>query len=93
MEIAIIAGIYVSSMLVYLQSFNDGLKLLSKEGGIFTGIMILIVFILLLWSIISWITDIYCINYSILIIFVLIRLRGSIILIIGWRSDLVFSFQ
>jgi len=93
MEVAIIAGIYVSSMFVYLQPFSDGLKLLNKEGGIFTGLMILIVFILLLWSIISWVIDIYCINYSILIIFVLIRLRGSIILIIEWRSDLVFSFQ
>jgi hypothetical protein len=33
-EIAIIAGIYVSSMLVYLQPSSDGLKLSSNGGGV-----------------------------------------------------------
>jgi NADH:ubiquinone oxidoreductase subunit H len=41
----------------------------------------------------SWFTNIYYINYSILIIFVLIRSRAFVILIIGWRSNSVFSLM
>jgi len=86
-----------------LQPFSDGFKLLRKERGnliykanyiiYYLCPIILIVFIVLLWCLIPWTTNIYCINYSILLIFVLIRLRGFIIIIIGWRSNSIFSLM
>jgi NADH:ubiquinone oxidoreductase subunit H len=53
--------------------------------------VILIIFMLIFWLLLSWINNIYCRTYSILIIFVLIRLRGFIIIIIGWSSNPIFS--
>jgi len=40
-----------------------------------------------------WITNIYCINYAILIISIFIRLTGFIILMIGRRSNSTFSLM
>jgi hypothetical protein len=48
---------------------------------------------LIFWLLLPWVTNTYCRNYSILIIFVLLRLRGFIIIIIGWRSNSVFSLM
>lgn len=38
-----------------------------------------------------WITNIYFLNYSILIIIILISVRGYILLIIGWSSNSIYS--
>jgi len=48
-----------------------------------------IIFISSFWSLIFWVIYIYCVNYSILIIFVLIRLNGFII--IECSSNFVLS--
>jgi len=84
-----------------LQPFSNGLKLLNKERGnliykanfiiYYMCPVILIIFMLIFWLLLSWINNIYCRTYSILIIFVLIRLRGFIIIIIGWSSNPIFS--
>jgi len=76
-----------------LQPFRDGLKLLRKEGGrlifkanfviYYVCPLILIVFILILWLLLPWFTNIYSLNYSIVIIFIFIRLGGFMIIIIG----------
>jgi len=83
-----------------LMHFRDGFSLLSKEYGTlnfksnyyicYICPMILIMF-MMLWSLVPCITNVYCLNYSILIIFILIRLSGFMILIIGWRSNSMFS--
>jgi NADH:ubiquinone oxidoreductase subunit H len=84
-----------------LQPFRDGLKLLRKEGGrlifkanfviYYVCPLILIVFILILWLLLPWFTNIYSLNYSIVIVFIFIRLGGFMIIIIGWRSNSIFS--
>jgi len=80
-----------------LQPFRDGLKLLSKERGklIYKANLIIyyiyllyscnipVVFMLIFWLLLPWVTNIYRRNYSILIISVSMRLRGFIIIIIG----------
>jgi NADH:ubiquinone oxidoreductase subunit H len=76
-----------------LQPFRDGLKLLRKEGGklifkanfiiYYVCPLILIVFMLMSWLFLPWVTNIYSMNYSIIIVFILISLRGFIIMIIG----------
>jgi NADH:ubiquinone oxidoreductase subunit H len=86
-----------------LQPFSDGLKLLRKEWGkliykvnfiiYYIFPIIVVVFMLISWLLLPWITNIYCRNFSILIIFILIRLSGFIIIIIGWESNSIFFYR
>lgn len=75
-----------------LQPFRDAIKLFSKEIFIiqksrykifYICPIILIFFILRNWLLIPVITNIYYLNYSLLIIIIIITLIGYIILFIG----------
>lgn len=81
------------------QPFSDAVKLFRKEGLIifksnyliFLCPLINLFFILFRWIFIPWITNIYSINYSILLIFIILRLRRYVSLILGWSSNSIFS--
>lgn len=84
----------------FIQPFRDAIKLLTKE--IFKvgkseyflyivrpiGILIIIIS---LWIITPNFTNIYYLNYSILIIIVFLSLGGYIILFLGWSANSVYS--
>lgn len=82
------------------QPFRDALKLFSKElffidksnYYIYYMCPILRIFLMLcIWLIYPVITNIYFINYSVLIIIGLIRISGYLLLLIGWSSNSVYS--
>lgn len=83
-----------------LQPFGDAIKLFSKEIFFvlksnyylyYLSPIISFILILLIWLVYPFFTNIYFINYSILIIILLMSLRGYIILLIGWSSNSVYS--
>lgn len=78
------------------QPFRDAIKLFKKElfkiykSNIYLYYicpLINIVFIIIVWVIYPYITNIYFINYSILLIIIFSRLGGYILLLIGWSSN------
>lgn len=83
-----------------LQPFREGVKLFSKEiilvlksnYIVFYFIpLISIFFLIVIWLNYEYFTNIYFINYSILIIILILRLNGYIIIIIGWSSNSLYS--
>lgn len=82
------------------QPFGDAIKLFNKEVFyVLKSNQYLYYFcpvmrfgiILIIWLIYPFITNIYFINYSILIIILLIRVGRYVILIMGWVSNSVYS--
>lgn len=82
------------------QPLRDGIKLIFKEFFFIYKSNYLVFYIcplmslwciLVIWTIIPWVTNLYFINYSILIIFVFMSLRGFILIIIGWSSNSSYS--
>lgn len=83
-----------------LQPFSDAIKLFSKEIFIiykssykifYICPIILIFFIVINWILMPVITNIYYLNYSLLIVVIIITLIRYIILLIGWRSNSLYS--
>lgn len=83
-----------------LQPFSDALKLFRKEVIVIVKSSMKLFFIspilrmfvlIMLWSTYSFYTNIYFLNYSILIIIVLLRLNGYFIILIGWSSGSLYS--
>lgn len=83
-----------------IQPFRDVIKLFSKEVfiihksryKIFYICPIILMFLMIRnWLLIPVITNIYYLNYSLLIIIIIITLIGYIILLIGWRSNSLYS--
>lgn len=83
-----------------LQPFRDAIKLFSKEIFIikksrykifYICPVILIFFILGNWLLMPVITNIYYLNYSLLIIIIIMTLIGYMILFIGWSSNSLYS--
>lgn len=83
-----------------LQPFSDAVKLFNKEvfyilksNQYLYYLCPLLGFgvILIIWLIYPFITNIYFINYSILIMILLMRVIRYVVLIIGWVSNSVYS--
>lgn len=83
-----------------LQPFADAIKLFNKEVFFifksnqylyYLCPLISFILILIIWLIYPIITNIYFINYSMLIIILLIRVSRYIILIMGWSSNSIYS--
>lgn len=82
------------------QPFRDAIKLFIKEifliyksnyyiyyiCPIFRMILILVI-----WLLYPYYTNIYFLNYSILVIFVLIRINRYMLLLMGWSSNSIYS--
>lgn len=87
-------------VLGFFQPFRDAIKLLTKEmfkvgkSDYFMyllrpiGILIIII---LLWIIIPVFTNIYYLNYSILVTFVFLRFGRYIVLFLGWSANSIYS--
>lgn len=82
------------------QPFSDAIKLFNKEAFIiyksryylFYISSILLFFLMLInWLLVPVITNIYYINYSVLLIVVILRLIGYIFLFMRWSSNLIYS--
>lgn len=87
-------------MVGVLQPFRDAIKLFNKEVFIvyksnhylFYFCPILLFFIILVnWLFIPVITNIYFINYSVLLIILLLTIIGYVFILIGWSSNSVYS--
>lgn len=84
----------------FIQPFRDGIKLFCKENLVifksnyyfyYVSPVILMLIIIMNWILVPWVTNIYYINYSILLIFVFMRVGGHMLLLIGWRSNSLYS--
>lgn len=82
------------------QPFRDAIKLFFKELFFvfkanqfiyFLCPLMRFILILIIWLIYPVFTNIYFLNYSILIIIIIISIRGYILIIIGWSSNSVYS--
>jgi len=83
-----------------LQPFRDAVKLYRKEIFVirksskyvyFISPIFRFILIILIWLIFPFITNIYSINYSLLFIILIIRMRGYVLIIIGWSSNSVYT--
>lgn len=86
----------------HAQPFSDALKLLAKEVlRIIKSDYVLyiispvgsIVTIILLWTLQPIYTNIYYLNYSIILVIILIRLGSYFVLLIGWASNSIYSMM
>nr|DAC76856.1 TPA_asm: NADH dehydrogenase subunit 1 [Pseudomyrmex veneficus] len=84
------------------QPFSDGLKLLSKEVFIiikseyylyYLSPLLMMLMMLIMWLLIPVYTNIYYLNYSILIMVVFMSLGSYIVLFMGWSSNSVYSMM
>lgn len=82
------------------QPIADGVKLFFKELFFiyksnqylyYFSPILRIIIILRVWNIYPYITNVYFINYSILIILVFIRVGRYVLLIMGWSSNSIYS--
>lgn len=87
-------------LLGVLQPFRDGIKLFVKETLVvfksnsylfflcpFLSLMLIIV----CWTLIPVFTNVYYINYSVLLLFVFLRLMGYMVILVGWSSNSCYS--
>lgn len=83
-----------------LQPFSDAIKLFNKEVFVifksryylFYICPILLFFIIICnWLFVPVITNIYFINYSLLLIIIILTIIGYIFMLIGWSSNSVYS--
>lgn len=84
------------------QPFRDAVKLLNKESLFvfksnyyvyYLSPLMIMLFILMNWILVPWLTNLYFMDYSMLLVFAIIRLGGYMILIRGWSSNSVYSFM
>nr|DAC76908.1 TPA_asm: NADH dehydrogenase subunit 1 [Pseudomyrmex elongatus] len=85
-----------------LQPFSDGLKLLSKEVFMvikseyylyyFSPLMMMLM-MLMLWFFIPVFTNIYYLNYSILLMLIFMSVGGYFVLFLGWSSNSIYSMM
>lgn len=83
-----------------LQPFSDAIKLFCKESLIIFKSNYLIFYIcpggllgliLCSWLTVPWFTNLYSMNYSVLLIFLFMSLGGYRLLMAGWSSNSIYS--
>lgn len=83
-----------------LQPFRDAIKLFNKEAfKVFKSNqyvyyicpVLSFILIMVIWLVYPFFTNIYFINYSILIIILIMGVRGYVILLMGWSSNSSYS--
>lgn len=87
-------------LLGIFQPFSDAIKLFTKEVFIigksryylFYICPIMIFFLMMFnWLFVPVITNIYFVNYSLLIIIIILRIIGYVIMLIGWSANSIYS--
>nr|DAC76765.1 TPA_asm: NADH dehydrogenase subunit 1 [Pseudomyrmex feralis] len=85
-----------------LQPFSDGLKLLGKEIFVvvkseyylyYLSPLVMMLMMLILWLVMPVYTNIYYLNYSILLMIVFMSIMSYIVLFLGWSSNSVYSMM
>nr|DAC76804.1 TPA_asm: NADH dehydrogenase subunit 1 [Pseudomyrmex janzeni] len=85
-----------------LQPFSDGLKLLSKEIFViikseyylyYLSPLLMMLMMLAMWLLVPVYTNIYYLNYSILIMIVFMSFSSYLVLFLGWSSNSVYSMM
>ena len=83
-----------------LQPFRDAIKLFNKEVFFiyksnhyiyYLCPFFRFLIIIIIWVIYPFVTNIYFINYSLLILILIIRVRRYILLLMGWSSNSIYS--
>lgn len=83
-----------------IQPFRDAIKLLGKEvffifksnyNLYYISPVIIFVIIIIIWILYPYITNIYFINYSLLLIFIFISVMGYVVVCLGWASNSIYS--
>lgn len=84
----------------WLQPLGDAIKLFIKEGVVifksnyiiyYLCPLFLILRIFLVWLVLPWVTNLFCINYSMILMVVILRFLGYMILLLRWGSNSMFS--
>nr|AWN56141.1 NADH dehydrogenase subunit 1 [Brachymyrmex patagonicus] len=84
------------------QPFSDALKLLSKELFIilksnynlyYLSPIMSLTFMLMMWLMYPFITNIYFLNYSMLIMIILMTLGSYMLIFMGWSSNSIYSLM
>lgn len=87
-------------LLGILQPFRDAIKLLRKEvffvfksnyNLYYISPILIFIMIIMMWILYSYFTNIYFINYSLLLIIVYISVIGYIIVCLGWSANSIYS--
>lgn len=83
-----------------LQPFRDAIKLLNKElfyvyksnyNLFYLCPMISFIIIIIIWLVFPYITNIYFLNYSVLLIIIFLTIGRYIIIFIGWSANSIYS--
>lgn len=83
-----------------MQPFRDAIKLLRKEvffvfksnyNLYYISPMAIFVIIIIIWILYPYITNIYFINYSLLLIFIFMSVMRYIVVCLGWSSNSIYS--
>lgn len=82
------------------QPFSDAIKLINKElfyvyksnyNLFYLCPLVIFIFIIIIWILFPYITNIYFLNYSVLIMIILMTIRGYVVIFIGWSANSVYS--
>nr|YP_010034087.1 NADH dehydrogenase subunit 1 [Lasius spathepus]QOW83455.1 NADH dehydrogenase subunit 1 [Lasius spathepus] len=82
------------------QPFSDALKLINKElfyvyksnyNLFYMCPLMSFVFMLMMWMLYPYITNIYFLNYSVLIMIILMTISSYVIIFMGWSASSVYS--
>nr|DAC76817.1 TPA_asm: NADH dehydrogenase subunit 1 [Pseudomyrmex pallidus] len=85
-----------------MQPFSDGLKLLSKEVFFvlksefylyYLSPVLMMSMMLVLWLVVPVYTNIYYLNYSVLLMIVFMSVSSYIVLFLGWSSNSIYSMM
>lgn len=83
-----------------LQPFRDAVKLLFKEVFyifksnyiiFYITPMLRFIIIIIIWLVLPYITNLYYLNYSILLMIIFMSIGGYLIIFIGWSSNSIYS--
>lgn len=82
------------------QPFRDAIKLLRKEvffvyksnyNLYYISPVVIFIIIIIIWTLYPFITNIYFINYSLLILIVFISVIGYLVICMGWSANSIYS--
>jgi NADH-ubiquinone oxidoreductase chain 1 len=82
------------------QPFSDAVKLLNKElfyiyksnyNIFYLCPVVRFIIIIIIWLVFPFITNIYFLNYSILLMIIFITISGYVVIFIGWSANSIYS--
>nr|UEP15895.1 NADH dehydrogenase subunit 1 [Dolichoderus sibiricus] len=83
-----------------LQPFSDAIKLYSKELFVifksnkymyYLCPLVSFMMMMMIWMIFPYITNLYSMNYSLLVMILIMSISGYVLLLMGWSSNSIYS--